>query len=147
MIVVKLSPRGRRLAIALFLSTSLSTVAFAQSAAKQSEQGALDAFFASRYTYCDAKLVGALWGMEPDRGKIEIGLKILNGITGNLPAVMEQSRANGSECSWEDTGYSYQDAEQLAMVWGLATPDEAKVQAAWYVTNDQPGLVDAALGR
>lgn len=144
----KNSRRARRAAAALLLSTSISTIALVPPAvAAQSREEAWDAFVGSRYNYCDAKMIGLLWEMTPARGKVEIGLKILGGIDWNIDPLLRQSRENGNECGWEDTGLSYQDAETLAGVWGLATPYDAKLQAAEYYTHGQIGQVNSALGR
>lgn len=141
---VRLRPR-RRLAIALFLSTSLSTFAVVQPAAAQSQSDAWETFFQSGYTYCDAKLVGALWGMSPEEGKIEIGMKVINGLTANLRGVLGESRANGNRCGWEDTGLDYSDAGVLANIWGLTTSN-AKLKAARHMTNGRQDIIQNALG-
>lgn len=144
-----MSPRARRVAIGLFLSTALSTVVAMQpvSAQLHAEGPAIDAFSNSEYTYCDAKLIGDLWGMTPWQGKIEIGSKFINGISRNLPAVLAESRANGNSCAWEDTGYSYEDAVALARVWGFSDSYQAKLQTALLLTNGQGIVVDQMLGR
>ena len=146
MTIMSISPRGRRVAIALFLSTALSTAVPMTPAFAQSAQSARAAFFNSQYTYCDAKMVGAFWGLSPERGKIEIGSKIVNRIAGNLPRVLAQSRRAGNACSWEDTGLSYSDAELLADIWGLRTPYNAKVKAARHYTMGRSNVVANALG-
>ena len=138
--------RSRRLMAALLMSTALAGTAMAQPAFAQSQQRALNAFFSSGYTYCDAKLVGALWDMNPGQGKVEIGLKFLNRISENVDGVLAQSRAVGHRCDWEDLGLSYEDAQRMASVWGLNTPYQAKMKAAMHYTNGNSYIVDNALG-
>lgn len=140
-------PRSRRLMAVLLMSTALSGMALAQPAFAQSEQRAFNAFARSSYNYCDAKLVGALWGMTPAQGKVEIGRKFLNRISGNVAGVLAQSRGVGNRCAWEDTGLTYQDAQAMASVWGLATPYQAKLKAAMHYTNGNSYIVNNALGR
>ena len=137
---------AKRLAAALLLSTSMSLVVLVQPAAAQSRQDAWEAFSSSRYNYCDAKMLGAVWGMDADGGKVEIGMKILNGIEGNLEPLFQESRQSGNECNWEDTGLMYRDALTLASVWGT-TPYEAKLTAATHYTYGTSGQVRNALGR
>lgn len=141
------SKQARTFAATLLISTSLSTAVLVQpAAAAQSRDAAWDAFQSSRYNYCDAKMLGAVWGFNADRGKIEIGMKILNGIEGNLEPLFEQSRQAGNECGWEDTGLTYEDAVRLAAVWET-TPLEAKATAATHYTYGTWGQVRNALGR
>jgi hypothetical protein len=139
--------RSRRLMAVLLMSTAMSGLALAQPAFAQSEQRAWNAFERSGYTYCDAKLVGALWDMAPAQGKVEIGRKFLNGISHLVGGVLSESRGRGNRCEWEDTGLSYQDAQRMASVWGLQTPYQAKLKAAMHFTNGDSNIVDNALGR
>lgn len=146
MIEYRKTAKARAFAAALLMSTSLSSAFVAQPAAAQSRQAAWDAFQSSRYNYCDAKMLGAVWGFNADRGKVEIGMKILNGIEGNLEPLFEQSRQSGNECGWEDTGLTYDDAVRLASVWETS-PDQAKLTAATHYTYGTWGQVRNALGR
>jgi hypothetical protein len=145
MTIADISKPKRRFAVALFLSTSLSGLIAVQPAMSQDEDDAMRAFFSSGYTYCDAKLVGALWGMDPGQGKAEIGYKVIGGFPANLRRVFGESRANGNSCEWGDTGLSYSDAERLAAVWGLSTWD-AKLKAADHYTHGRDYIVGNALG-
>lgn len=131
---------------AFALSAVISVAAAISPAQAQSGNRAIDAFANSRYTYCDAKLIGALMGTSIYRGKVTIGQKILNGIGSNMPVVLAESRANGNRCEWEDTGFTYEDAEVLADIWGLSTPYQAKLKVARYATNGQTRIVNRALG-
>lgn len=142
-----LKTRVRRLSAALLMSSAIGLVMFGQPAqAMPQQQRAYDAFFSSRYNYCDAKLVGALYGENPAGGKVIIGQKILNGIGTNVPVVLRESREYGNTCEWEDTGLSYSDAEVLAETWGFDYPDEAKVKAADLFTNGREQQVRNGLG-
>lgn len=139
-------PRARRLVLGLLMSTALSTMALTQPAFAQSERRAYDAFASSRYNYCDAKLLGAFYGLGPDGGKVEIGRKIINGIGTNVPVVLDEARNAGHACEWADTGFSYRDARVLASVWGYDEPYEAKLRAAELFTWGQARQVESALG-
>lgn len=105
-------------------------------------------FFASGYQYCDAKLVSDFWGgYGIGESKLAVGNKILNGLASAVPEILQLSRNAGHRCEWIDTGYSYSDAEQLAQVWGLPQPYDAKLKVARLVTNGQRDIVERALGR
>ena len=136
--------RGIRVALALMLSTSAAGIVAYQPLAAQSETDYLSAFGNSAYTYCDAKLVGALWGMSPYQGKIEIGTKIVGGYDENLVDILQSSRNNGFSCEWADTGLSYDNAEQLGRLWGVE-PWDAKARAAGMYTMGRSGEIATLL--
>ena len=131
----------KRLASVLLLSSSLTLVALTAPA----QASDLDRFFQSHYTYCDAKLIGDLWGIGVDEAKAQIGMKIRTGIGGNIPTVLGLSRQAGHACTWEDTGHTYEDAQQLAELWGLSQPYQAKLKVARYYTRGESRIVKRAL--
>lgn len=139
--------RVRRLSAGLLMSSAIALVMFGQPAQAMPQQREYDAFFSSRYNYCDAKLVGALYGQDVEGGKVIIGQKILNGIGANVPVVLAESRVQGATCEWEDTGLSYADAQVLAQTWGFADPYEAKLKAADLFTNGREQQVRNGLGQ
>lgn len=129
-----------RLALALMLTTSAAGIVAYQPVAAQSETDYAQAFFNSAYTYCDAKLVGAVWGMTPYEGKVQIGMKIVGGYADNLGPLLQTSRNRGFACEWADTGLAYDDAERLGQLWGVETWD-AKARAARMFTMGNSGEV------
>ncbi len=131
----------KRFAGALLLTSSLTLVALTAPA----QASDLDRFFSSGYTYCDAKLIGDLWGIGVDQAKAQIGMKIRTGIGGNIPRVLRLSRQDGNSCAWEDTGLAYDDAVQLADLWGLDDPYKAKLKVARYYTRGESSIVSRAL--
>jgi hypothetical protein len=144
MLISNRSTAVRRFAGILLLSSSLTLVALSTPAEARSD---MDRFAASGYTYCDAKLIGDLWGIGVDQAKAQIGMKIRTGIGGNIPSVLQLSRQAGHACTWDDTGYTYEDAQQLAELWGTSDPYHAKLKVARYYTNGQSHIVERALGR
>ena len=130
----------KRFAAILMISSSLTFVSLVEPA----QADDMDLYASSGYTYCDAKLIGDLWGISVEDAKAQIGMKIRTGIGGNIPSVLRLSRQSGNACDWVDTGYSYEDAEKLSQVWGDST-DEAKAKIAQYVTNGQRYIVERAL--
>jgi hypothetical protein len=109
-----------------------------------SNEAQLNAFFDSPYTYCDAKLVGALWSIDITQAKAEIGQKILGGYPENIPLILADARKQ-AQCDFADTGLGYEDAEKLARIWAVST-DEAKTKVAGYYTNGESRVVLEALG-
>ena len=137
--------RARRLSSALLMSSAVALVLFGQPA-QAAPQREYDYFFSSGYTYCDARMMGALYGQDADGGKIIIGQKIINGIGSNIRVTLAESRRQGNSCDWEDTGLSYNDAVLLAAVWGYGDPYDAKLKAARLYTSGQSQQVANALG-
>ncbi|MFC5345220.1 hypothetical protein ACETK8_16185 [Brevundimonas staleyi] len=137
----------RRLSAGLLMSSAIALVMFGQPARAMEQQREYQAFFGSRYNYCDAKLVGALYGQDVEGGKVIIGQKILNGIGDNVPVVLRESRVQGAVCEWEDTGLSYADAQTLAETWGFSDPYQAKLRAADLFTNGREQQVRNGLGQ
>jgi hypothetical protein len=95
---------------------------------EEGEQGApwepIDAFdeFSN---YCEAKMLGHLFGSSVWDAKLLIGAKHL---TGHGELVAEQMyRAYQSDgapgCDWSDVHYSYEDAEAMAKYWGMSVTD------------------------
>lgn len=134
----------KRFAAVLMLSSAMTVVALVEPA---QAGGAYDAYVSSGYQYCDAKLIAGLWGISVEQAKVQIGQKIQNGIGGNIPGVLRLARRAGNTCDWDDTGYTYEDAQQLAELWGLDEPYDAKLKVATYVTRGQRNIVERALGR
>jgi hypothetical protein len=128
------------------MTSALALVLFGLPAQAQPQAREYDAFFSSRYNYCDARILGEFYGSDADGGKVIIGRKILNGIGTNVPVVLREARNVGYACSWEDTGYSYNDAITLASVWGLPEPYDAKLKAADLFTRGNSQQVRNALG-
>ena len=132
-----------RLALTLMLSSSLTLAAIGLAAPAQASP--FDIWASSTYTYCDAEMLGKLWGIDTLSAKTQIGLKIQNGIASNIPSILAASRQAGNRCSFSDTGYTYNDAEVLSRVWGTSVVG-AKAKIATYITNGQSNVVNGVLG-
>ncbi|CAL1692080.1 hypothetical protein MMB232_02236 [Brevundimonas subvibrioides] len=137
--------RARRLSCALMMSSAIALVMFGQPG-PAAAQDAYATFFSSGYTYCDAKMMGALYGQDADGGKVIIGQKVSNGIGSNIRVTLAESRRLGNTCEWEDTGLSYNDALVMAEVWGFDDPYDAKLKAARLYTQGRSQQVANALG-
>lgn len=133
----------RRIAAALMVTSSL-TFAGVAVADDPTKEESLAAFDASDYTYCDAKLIAAGIAESVEGGKIRIGGKILTGTADQLPGRLAGARQYAS-CTWADTQHSYDDAEVLAGVWGLADANVAKDKVAKLYTQGRSAEVLAAL--
>ena len=130
-------------ALALLISASAGSLAVATPATAQ-DMANFQRYADSGYTYCDAKLMGAIYGEDPYQGKLIIGQKIANGIGSNIPLMLRDSRNRGNRCEWVDVPHSYDDAVALGNYWGVST-SQAKAKAATFYTNGQSGAVTDAL--
>lgn len=144
---------GRRL---LLISTALTCIGVplglngAQSAVVSSEKAPhrtveWETFFLSQYNYCDAHMIAELWNVSIDQAKVAIGSKIIARRDDMIEERLHESRLGGNYCSWADTGYTYDDAVDLARIWQLQSTDEAKAYIAKKLTYGLGDLVDQAL--
>lgn len=113
-----------------------------------SEQAALDAFWNSGLGYCDAELLGALWGADVFMVKVSMGMKILGGdqalLDSELVRAREAARTGGPRCEFWGTPYTPEDASALASFWGVGV-DEAKGRMAAEYTAGGRAAVDSQL--
>jgi len=89
-----------------------------------------NAYDVSAYDYCDAKVLGAHWGESTTDAKYRIGWKIgrseQSTVESNLAAARSQALSAGTPtCTIQEVGYTYKDAEILAVAWNKSV-DEAK---------------------
>lgn len=147
MLIDRKNLRQKGFAASLFLSTALVTMAASSPAVAQvSEQQSIDAFSASQYHYCDAKLMADFWGESIWQAKAGIGARILLGSGDYIPGKLQASRDNGNQCNWSETGFGYEDAENIASLWGLSSVEEAKSKMAWLATMGDTGDINQVLG-
>lgn len=107
------------------------------------------AFFSSDYNYCDAKVLAAFWGVGVTESKERIGRKLRS----KNRNVVERSLARGRQavvdeptkrCSFDETGFSYADAEKLGTYWKKSV-DDAKTLVEKKVTMGGTNAVKEAL--
>lgn len=147
---VQLAKKPIALALtALFLSTAVPT----QLAALVVQKSPIQAFYASEnYTYCDAKLLSAYWGMSPWDSKVRAGNKAMANahtvIDDYLSSARDYALEHNVNCTWQDGNnpdYSYEDAKELADYWGRATPWDAKLKIGRMLQGGDNKLVVSAL--
>lgn len=140
--------RRTKLALGLFITSALSTVGASQPVlAHDVQQQAYNVYFSSKYTYCDATMVGKLWGIDTGEAKAQIGEKILNGIGDNIPYILNLSREAGNSCDWSDIPYTYDDAVLISQIWDLGGASEAKSKMTMLATAGNEHWIDSALSR
>jgi hypothetical protein len=113
----------------------------------------MEVFLNSRYGYCDAKMISLVWGSSVQDAKVTLGLKVLS----NLENLADADIASGRErslaafetnrelrCSYEEAGYSYEDAVLLGQVWGIDSW-EAKMRIERQVLLGDLSVVRQAL--
>ncbi len=116
------------------------------------QQAELDAFFNSKYNYCDTKLLSQYWGQSILDTKARIGRKVLWG-DGGIPyleqylvnARMEAIREQISRCNFAHEGYTYDDAVALSQFWGDSSPWEAKQRIENNLMLGNQEEIDSAL--
>ena len=104
----------------------------------------LAAYDNSPFGYCDAKVLGALWGEDTYTAKSSIGRFILDNQKGALHDKLSGARRHALDdfgnreirCHYDDIGISYEDAVLLGAFWGIDTW-EAKMRV------EQKFLLDA----
>ncbi len=130
-------------------NTSSSTPLFSQ---RNGQEAELDAFFRSKYNYCDAQLLSDFWGQSLVESKARIGRKVLWG-DGGIPyleqflvdARIQAIKQDGRPCTYGDAGYTYDDAVALARFWGDPSPWEAKQRIESNLVLGKKDVVDSAL--
>jgi hypothetical protein len=85
----------------------------------------LEAFFSSKYRYCDAKLLAGMWKSSIEDAKTTIGAKVMARSGAVVEKLLADARKQPSpaRCSFYDAGFSYEDIEKLAKVWKKSISD------------------------
>ena len=104
--------------------------------AEAERQRALDAYFAAGYGYQDAAALAKIWRTSADvtAVKVRAGEVLLHGqalpVRPQTPPPPTVPAADTAAVkAFFARGYSYQDAVQLAKIWHLPTPWDAKLKA------------------
>jgi hypothetical protein len=100
----------------------------------------MTAFFASSYTYCDAKVLSSHWASSVDDAKALIGRKIGWGNADIVKSELQSARAEAQKdpkraCTFWDAGFQYSDAEKLAKIWKTSV-DAAKATVQQKILTD-----------
>lgn len=99
-----------------------------------SEEEAFKRFADSPYTYCDAKLLSAYWGADISDAKARIGRSLEDDkLATEMTTARDQAFETGNVCDFFDTGYVYEDADAMAMYWGMSL-DQAKSEIGLMAT-------------
>lgn len=111
--------------------------------AKPVNKDPFQAFLASRFDYCDAKVLGQLWGVPVDESKLRIGTKIVSGYPQIVASELDRAfgTAGHAECEWVELDYTYEDAQAMAAMWGQPV-DESKARMTRKVNFGNRALLD-----
>lgn len=99
------------------LALGIPTLAAAQPAAKKLDP--VSTFLKQdKYTYCDVKILSALWKGSIQDAKARVGVKLQNNSTaaidGELVAARKNAQTNrAARCTFAEAGFSYNDAVKL----------------------------------
>lgn len=101
----------------------------------QNTNEALDVFFNSGYTYWDARVMANFWGQSVTDAKTGIGMKLMGGplskalLSINLTEAREKAIRNADSLDlYSVSGFSYDDAAEIAEFWGDASPYDGKIR-------------------
>jgi hypothetical protein len=133
------------------ISEDLNPTLLAQ---RNNTRAELDAFFNSKYNYCDTKILSQYWGQSISDTKARIGRKVL-WRDGGIPyleqylvtARIKAIRGIYNGCSYADEGYTYDDAVALSRFWGESSPWEAKQRIENNLMLGKQEEIDSALRR
>jgi hypothetical protein len=113
-------------------------------------EGAFEAWVASDLVWCDARALGAVWGIDDMyETKTRVGGFLARGERDTLMRELENARiqadlAKEAVCPWHELSYHYDDMEKLGEYWGIPVWD-AKTKAARHASAGRRQLVDEAL--
>ncbi len=106
----------------------------------------IDAYFEAGYDYDDAVVLADIWGLETEfeakvkaGGLIKAEQPLPDGVAPfDHDTTFEISEDFAAVDAFFDSGYDYDDAVQLAEIWGLETPYDAKITAGTKVLAELP---------
>jgi hypothetical protein len=108
-------------------------------------------FFASKYTYCDAKMLSFLWRQSIDESKSRIGRKVGWGDDKVLEGMLRRARNQAQKlpkarCNFHEAGFTYQDAEKLSRIW-RTSPGQSKSLVEQKIMGGGESKVRSLLGK
>lgn len=122
-----------------------------ESAVSGSGKPAAKGWSESGYDGCHAKMLAAHWRTTPSEAKVR-GAKMLStdasGFERALGAAREVAKRKPI-CSFQDTAYSYQDAQTLASSWGSSVAETKAMMVdkyAWGAESNIPEYLKALRG-
>src|SRR5262245_15459843 len=72
----------------------------------------------SRYTYCDVKVLSALWQQSISDAKARVGVKLQARAEKYLDSELANARKNAAaRCTFAEAGFTFDDAQRLAKLW------------------------------
>lgn len=103
---------------------------------EHAELSEFDHFAASTYQYCDAVILGSHWNQSVDEAKARIGRKLGWGDDAVIETMLRDARRQNRRCTFDDSGFAYEDAQALAAMWGVGIADAKaalaeKVSMGW----------------
>ncbi len=111
---------------------------------------ALDVFWSSPLTSCDAELVASFWGMDFYDTKVALGQKVMMGMQRSdieasvLASARENARSTGQSCEFWGSDLSLDEVEQLSCFFGLGL-GETKTKIAGYAFEGRVSELRALL--
>ncbi len=107
------------------------------------DERAMRAFFDSdRVDYCHAKMLSGAWSNTLSQSKVILGHKVLNRNFELLEQTLDEARGFArshpeARCEWADVGFEYQDAADIAAIWGVSVEDAKTSIAEKYLYGSE----------
>ena len=105
----------------------------------------------TKYTYCDAHMLGALWKTSAKDGKAFIGAKLTAKKKGAIDKAVAEARKNAvkdenARCSYYNAGLGYEDMMLLAPLW-KKQEDEMKAEVGLRIAKGQEAAIKAQVAK
>lgn len=99
----------------------------------------------SGYDYCDAVILGRIWGQDTYQAKKTVGRKVHAGARGFVHTELKRARKYAHQnpskaCSYTEAGFSYADVTKLAERWRVDV-GQAKKQVVHKVIDGQARML------
>lgn len=100
-----------------------------------------------KFTYCDVKLLSALWKASTSDAKARIGIKIQTKNEAFLKTELESARKKNPtvRCDYGDAGLTFADVEKIAKVWKV-TVAQAKATIEQKATSGNASYLHELVG-
>ncbi|MEM7182069.1 MAG: hypothetical protein AAF518_14220 [Spirochaetota bacterium] len=108
------------------------------------------AYSNSKYSYYDAENLAKLWGLaSPWDAKLKMGRLLLKGNKSQIDSALQANRKSEEKHinAYSSSRYSYGDAENLAKLWGLSSPWDAKLKMGRLILQGKTAQINRALGK
>lgn len=107
----------------------------------------------TKYSYCDAKMIGGLWKQSAAHGKAFIGAKVAAKQAAVVDKTLKTARANAvkdttARCGYSEAGFSYDDVMILGKLWKFdVDKKDIKAEVALRIAKGQEAAMKKQLAK